>query len=56
MRQHTTDQDRHVNLLHMRSMESRIDKIDSRMDKLEVTMSNGFEKTLSRIDRLLGRD
>ena len=56
LRVHTTDNDRHVNHLHMRAMEKRIDQIDNRMDKMEVTMSQGFEKTLSRIDTLIRRD
>ena len=56
LRQHTTDSERHVNHLHMRAMERRIDQIDSRMDKMETTMSQGFEKTLSRIDTLIRRD
>ncbi len=56
VRIHTTDSDRHVNHLHMRAMEKRIDQIDNRIDKMEVTMSQGFEKTLSRIDTLIRRD
>lgn len=55
MKIHTTDAEKHVNQLHMRGMEKRIDKIDARMDQFEITMSQGFEKTLSRIDTLLGR-
>lgn len=56
IRNHTGDSEKHVNHLHMRAMEHRIDKIDSRMDKMEITMTNGFDKTMSRLDVLLKRD
>lgn len=52
---HLADGDRHVNHLHIKGMERRIDQIDSRMDKMETTMSQGFHQTISRIDALLRR-
>lgn len=55
-RTHAADSDKHVNHLHMRSMERRLDTVDSRIDKMEITMTNGFEKTMNRLDTLIRRE
>ena len=67
MRLHVTDADRHVNHMHLRGMEQRINQVDHRIDKMETTMSGrmdkiettvaqGFEKTMNRLDTLIRRD
>lgn len=52
---HTADSERHVNHLHMRAIESRIDKIDARFEKIENAMNTGFREMQSMLNSLLKR-
>lgn len=52
---HTADAERHVNHLHMRAIESRIDKIDARFEKIEAAMSAGFREMQAMLNSLLKR-
>lgn len=52
---HTADSERHVNHLHMRAIESRIDKIDARFEKIENAMNTGFHEMQSMLNSLLKR-
>jgi hypothetical protein len=47
---HIADADKHVNHLYMQTVKERITKLDDRMDKMETTMSNGFEKMGNKLD------
>lgn len=52
---HTADAERHVNHLHMRAIESRIDKIDARFEKIEAAMTAGFREMQAMLNSLLKR-
>lgn len=50
---HAADQSAHVNHLYMRSLENRIEAVDKKLDRFEVTMNDQFKQSMSKMDEIL---
>lgn len=53
---HIADSDRHVNHLHMKAIESRMDKIEARFERVENSITQGFNNLNAMLSTLLKRD